>query len=157
LGGQFVTLGVNVVAIKYYFSWGNSHCRIKVNLNQSLYLVFLHIISLHFPFLLLSLWSIKRVFIFSTWNMGKKNTRVTSILCILCLPIHGGFTFRLEERQRWQNKWSQENEWKHIVKGWSLGSYLMALQVNSLTANKKYVINNLGPNDQSRSAQIFHH
>ncbi len=77
---------------KILLFWWNSHCRIKIKLNQTLYLLFFHIISLHFPFLLLSLWMMKGVFTFSTWNMTMKNTKITRILCP---PIHGGLTFRV--------------------------------------------------------------
>jgi hypothetical protein len=95
---------------KIFLFWWNSRCRIKVNLNQTLYLLFLHIIFLHFSFLLLSLWLMEEVFFFPTWNLIMKYTRVTSISCILSLPIHGGLTFRIEEKHWWENEWSPEKK-----------------------------------------------
>jgi lipoprotein signal peptidase len=84
LGGQFATLGVNVVTIKYY-------CLDKIHIidqskpKQNPISSFFHLVEFvndggSFEFF-----------------MTKKNTRITRILC---LAIYGGLTFWIAEKQR---------------------------------------------------------
>jgi hypothetical protein len=85
--------------------------------------------------------------------MMMKNTRITRILC---LPIHVVWLLGFKKNKNEKKNDPKKKNWKHIVKGWGIGSYLMAWHVNSLTLNKSYAINNLSPNNKPRSAQIFH-
>jgi hypothetical protein len=139
LGGQFATLGANVV-IKIVVLM-NPHFRIKIHPKPNLiFSPSSSFIFPHFPLLLLSLcaclWLMKGVSIISTWNMAMKNTKVTRI----CLYVHPWWfdflSLTSKRRQKWKKKWYQEwtrmNEWKH-TRGWSFGPwFLTTLHMNSL-------------------------
>jgi hypothetical protein len=47
-----------------------------------------------------------------------------------------------------------------VMRGWRFGPYFfasMTLHMNSLTPNKYFFINNLGSNNEPKSAQISHY
>jgi hypothetical protein len=53
-----------------------------------------------------------------------------------------------------------EKERMKVMRGWRFGPYFLAsmtLHMNSLTPNKLFFINILGPNNESKSAQISHY
>ncbi len=100
---------------KILLFWWNSHCKIKVNLNQSLYFLFLHIISL-FPFPLVEFVNNGRGFYFS-WPWKTQDFKK----CYVCASMMVSF---LGFKKSKDEKKNDPKEWKHILTGWSLSSYL---------------------------------
>ncbi len=158
LGGQFATLGANVVVLEIVVLM-NPHFRIKISLkpnpifspSSSFYLSSFSSPSVELMCLFLN---DERGSIFSTWNMAMKNTKVTRILCLCSSMVVWLLKFNFKEEAKMRKIMiPRMNEWNHM-KGSSFGPWFLDLMKDTWTHWPPIYIYNLSPNNEPRSAQI---